>query len=186
MFQQLNIAVLPQKCLKDPDQTTPPVDIVVVLGFSGDCCSFPVGFQPALGSCGCCQSRVWAPGKERKPQSQKGKFFIVSLCHLCLVLCDSWLGKCPRQNKGSVMWLLRHQVSLPLSSFVITNNRSSQSCCEHASLVGSEAQPERLLWPAGSDRGTTHSSLQCECLARKEKWQAQGLLSVLKSGTSHP
>lgn len=98
MFQQLNIAVLPQKYLKDPDQTIPP-DPGVVPGFFGDGCSFPLGEQPALVCVAAATSELQG---RRGSHSARRENSSVSLCHLSPVFCDSWVGK-SRQNRGSVM-----------------------------------------------------------------------------------
>lgn len=64
----------------------------MVLGFSGDCCSFPAGLQPALVCVAAARavraqhSPAWAPGKERKPHHQKGKFFSLFMPSLPCVL----------------------------------------------------------------------------------------------------
>lgn len=203
MFQQLNIAVLPQKYLKDPDQTTPP-DIVVVPGFFGDCCSFPVGLQPAL----VCMAAARAASAQGSAQpclsSREGEeatmpegwilhsLFMPSLpCilwfmvrkmptaewRLCNVIAQA-SGEKTRAWKSAFVCL-----DHPLSSQIIVPPRAA---CKHTRLVGLEVQQARLLWAGESDNATTCSSLQRECLARKENWQAQCLLSVLKSRTSHP
>lgn len=166
-FQQLNIAVLPQEYLKDPDQTTPP-HTVVVLGFSGDCCSFPVGLQPALVCVAAARavraqhSPAWAPGKERKPHHQKGKFFSLSMPSLpCLLwFLVRKVPKAESRLSNVIAQASGEKTRAQNSAFICLDHpfcHHRQSFLPELHVNTPALWGQRLLWAGAGDRATAPS-----------------------------